>query len=190
MFERLRGALRAALDAATPAGGGVLSDLARQMGEAVVEAKVVVQELREILRRREGDLALERQRLSDAERRGRLAAEIQDGETVVVAERFASKHRERVTILERKLVVEGDELAQAERELGEMREQMVRAQRDRPVTEAERSAERAWRDLERAGGGRPGTDPGAEARGEIDRAARERAAEQQLRELKKRMKKD
>ena len=40
MFERLRDALRAALDAATPPGN--LRDLARQMREAVVEAKVSV----------------------------------------------------------------------------------------------------------------------------------------------------
>ncbi len=38
MFGRLRDALRAALDAATPPG-----DLARQMREAVIEAKVAVQ---------------------------------------------------------------------------------------------------------------------------------------------------
>jgi hypothetical protein len=190
VFERLSNALRAALDAATPTGDGGLRELARQMREAVVEAKVAVQELREGLARREGELALERQRLADAERRGRLAGEIQDRETVVVAERFAVRHRERVALLERKLVVEREELALAERELGEMREQLARAERDRPATEAERSAERAWRDLERAGADRPGTDPSAETRGEIDRAARERAAEQQLRELKKRMKKE
>ena len=101
MFERLRDALRAALDAATPPGN--LRDLARRMREAVVEAKVSVQETRAAVTRAEGELALERQRLADAERRGRLAGEIQDRETVAVAERFAAKHRERVGVLERKL---------------------------------------------------------------------------------------
>jgi hypothetical protein len=190
LFERLRNALRAALDAATPAGDGGLRELAAQMREAVVEAKVAVQEQRDGLARDSGELALERQRLADAERRGRLAGEIQDGETVAVAERFAVRHRERIAILERKLVVEREELALGERDLREMREQLARAERDRPATEAERSAERAWRDLERAGANRPGTDPIAEAGGEIDRVTRERAAEQQLRELKKRMKKE
>src|SRR2546430_17740326 len=49
VFERLRDALRAALDAATPPGN--LRDLARQMREAVVEAKVSVQETRSEERR-------------------------------------------------------------------------------------------------------------------------------------------
>src|SRR4029077_111648 len=91
VFERLRDALRAALDAATPPGD--LRDLARQMREAVVEAKVAVQEIQEARVRTERALAGERQGLADAERRGRLAGEIQDTETVAVAARYVTKHR-------------------------------------------------------------------------------------------------
>ncbi|PYP44814.1 MAG: hypothetical protein DMD42_07110 [Gemmatimonadetes bacterium] len=189
MFERLRDALRAALDAATPPGD--LRDLARQMREAVVEAKLAVGEARDAVARTERDLTQERQRLADAERRGRLAAEIQDRETVDVAQRFAVKHRERTGVLEKKLGALKDELALYERELGDMRGQLVRAERDRPLTEAERSAERAWRDLQAAGGPRPGTDPDDELlKSQLDRATREAAADRQLRELKKKMKKD
>src|SRR5207245_7363672 len=131
------------------------------------------------------------QRLVDAERRGRLAAEIQDQETADVAQRFATKHGERVRVLERKLAAQRDEVALAERELAEMQAQLGRAERDRPVTEAERSAERAWRDLQAAGGARPGTDVREELlKAELDRAAREAAADRQLKELKKKMKKD
>src|SRR5213076_3577292 len=83
VFERLRDALRPALDAATPPGD--LRDLARQMREAVVEAKLAVGETREAVARTDRDLTQERQRLADAERRGRLASEIQDQETVDVA---------------------------------------------------------------------------------------------------------
>src|SRR6267378_4959674 len=108
MFERLRDALRTALDAATPPGD--LRDLARQMREAVVEAKLAVGETREAVARTERDLTQERQRLADAERRGRLASEIQDQETVTVAERFAVKHRERVAVLERKLAAQQEEV--------------------------------------------------------------------------------
>jgi len=189
VFERLRDALRAALDAATPPGD--LRDLARQMREAVVEAKLAVGETREAVARTDRDLTQERQRLADAERRGRLASEIQDQETVDVARRFAAKHRERTDVLEKKLAALKDELALYERELGDMQGQLVRAERDRPLTEAERSAERAWRDLQAAGGARPGTDPEGELlKSQLDRAAREAAADRQLRELKKKMKRD
>lgn len=189
MFERLRDALRSALDAATPPGD--LRDLARQMREAVVEARVTVQETRDAVARTERELAQERQRLADAERRGRLAAEIQDHETTAVAQRFAGKHRERAGVLEKKLAAERDELALYERELQDMQAQLGRAERERPVTEAERKAERAWRDLQAAGGHRPGVDPQDELlKSQLDRAAREAAADRQLRELKKKMKKD
>ena len=109
------------------------------MREAVVEAKVAVQEIREAVMRTERELALERQRLADAERRGRLAGEIQDAETVAVAERFAAKHRERLSLLERKLNNQREELALAERELSEMQAQLKRAERDRPAMEGERA---------------------------------------------------
>jgi phage shock protein A len=181
VFERLRDALRAALDAATPPGD--LRDLARQMREAVVEAKVAVVETREAVARTERELGQERQRLADAERRGRLASEIQDGETVAVAERFAAKHRERAGVLDKKLAALRDELALYEREVADMQAQLARAEQDRPLTEAERSAERAWRDLQAT----PDDDL---LKSRLDRAGREAAAERQLRELKKKMKKD
>ena len=73
MFERLRDALRAALDAATPPGD--LRDLTRQMREAVVEAKVAVMETRDTVARTERDLAQERQRLADADLLDRAARE-------------------------------------------------------------------------------------------------------------------
>lgn len=161
------------------------------MREAVVEAKVAVQEMREALGRTEGELTLERQRLADAERRGRLATEIQDEETVSVAERFAVKHRERVGVLERKLAAQREEVALAERDLVEMQGQLRSAEKDRPAVEAERSTERAWRDVQAAGGARPGMDLQDELlKADIDRAAREAAAEQQLEALKKKMRKD
>ncbi|MGH7538805.1 MAG: hypothetical protein ACREMF_09235 [Gemmatimonadales bacterium] len=186
MFERLRDALRAALEAATPPAD--LRDLARQMGEAVVDAKVAVQEMRAALVRTEAELAAERQRLADAERRGRLAAEIQDRETVDVAERFAGRHRERADVLERKLAAQREELALAERDLVEMQAQLKTAERDRPASVAGESAERAWRDLQAAGGARPGLDLQDELlRADMDRAARERAADEQLDLLKKKL---
>jgi hypothetical protein len=186
VFERLRDAVRAALDAATPPGD--LRDLARQMREAVVDATVAVREMRDALARTEVELAAERQRLGDAERRGRLAAEIQDQETVQVAERFTARHRERVGVLERKLAAQREELALAERDVGEMQAQLKAADRGRPAGTGTSSAEQAWRDLQAAGGARPEVDLQNELlKHDIDRVAREQAADEQLDLLKKKL---
>src|SRR6267142_5007648 len=111
------------------------------MREAVVDAKVAVVEIQEAVARTERELTLERQRLADAERRGRLAGEIQDAETVSVAGRFAAKHRERLGVLERKLTAVQAELALAQRDLEEMHAQLKTAEQGRPLNQAERSAE-------------------------------------------------
>ena len=178
----MRDAFRAALDAASTPD---LRSLARQMREAVVDAKVAVVEVQEAVVRTERELAAERQRLADAERRGRLAGEIQDAETVAVAERFAIKHRERLGVLERKLANQREELALAQRELDDMRAQLKTADRDRPVMEAQRSAQEA------AAGTEPALDLQDELlRSDLDRAAREAAAARQLEELKKKMRKE
>lgn len=96
------------------------------MREAVIEAKIGVQAMREALARTEAEAARERRHLADAERRGRLAENIDDGETAAIARRFASRHTERLAVLERKLAVQADELALAERELQEMTAQLKR----------------------------------------------------------------
>jgi len=155
------------------------------MREAVVDAKVAVAEVQDAVARTEREVSAERQRLADAERRGRLAGEIQDQETVAVAERFAAKHRERLGVLERKLATQREELALTQRELDEMQAQLKSAERDRPAMEARRSAQEAAQ----------GTEPGLDLQDELlksdmDRAAREAAAARQLEELKKKMRKE
>lgn len=188
MFERLRDAVRAALEAATPPGN--LRELARQMREAVVDAKVAVQEMRAALARTEIELKVEAQRLSDAERRGRLAGEIQDQETVEVAERFAGRHRERVAVLERKLAAQREELSLAERDLAEMQGQLKSAERGGPAAPGGpmSSTEQAWRDLQAAGGSRPGVDLQDDLlKADMDRAALEQAADEQLDLLKQKL---
>ena len=155
------------------------------MREAVIEAKVAVAEIHDAVTRTDRELGAERQRLADAERRGRLATEIQDQETVTVAERFAAKHRERVGVLERKLAAQREELALAEQA------QLRSADRGRPAMESERSTERAWGDVQSGGGTRPGMDLQDELlKSDLDRAAREAAAARQLEELKKKMRKE
>ena len=149
-----------------------------------MDAKVAVAEVQEAVGRTERELTLERQRLADAERRGRLAGEIQDGETVAVADRFAAKHRERLGVLERKLVNQKEEMALAQRELDDMRAQLKTAERDRPAMEARQSAREA-------GDAEAGLDLQDELlKSDMDRASREAAAARQLEELKKKMRKE
>jgi hypothetical protein len=186
VFERLRAAINAALDAATPDTDP--RDVTGMMREAVIEARTSIEKMREGLATSEARLNHERQELADAERRGRLAAGIQDEQTAEIAERFAAKHRERVAVLEDKLEAQRAELALAEREYEEMKAQVVERERSRPETEAARKVESAWRDLEAAGISRPETDvEGERLRRSMDRAAREAKADEQLEQLKKKM---
>jgi hypothetical protein len=154
--------------------------------EAVVEARLGITEMRRALAASEAELSVERKQLSDTERRGRLAAGVPDAETVAVAERFAARHRERIQVLERKVVVQRDELALAEREVGEMTAQWRSAARSGPRSE---SLDAAWRDLEAAGGFRP-TDDSDPRTDELDQRKRDEAVEAQLAYLKKKMRRD
>jgi hypothetical protein len=156
---------------------------AADLREALVEARVGLVAMREALAGSERELAAERKRLEDAERRGRLASQIPDPETVAVAERFAVRHRERIVLLERKIVVQRDELMLAEREVEEMRGQL-RAGPGGPA--AAGSIDAAWRDLEAAGASRPVGEDDRLAH-EADRRRREQAVEAQLEYLKKKM---
>ncbi len=150
--------------------------------EALLEAKTGVGTMKSALTATERELLAERRQLADAERRGRLAADVLDTETVALAERFAVRHRDRVAVLERKLVVQRDELALAEREVEEMLAQ-VRSGRSGMGSE---SIAAAWRDLEAAGADRPDTAPDDERlRAEADRKLKEQAVEAQLAFLKK-----
>ena len=186
MFERLRSALEAALSAATPPPD--LREMAGQMQEAVILAKASVLAMREALEASERELGRERQEIETAARRRDLAAGIQDAETVEVAERFLAKHQERSTVLERKVAAQREELALAERDLAEMRTQLDEVTKRRAVKESDRSRDAAWAALGGAGVDRPEVDLEQEhLRAQMDRAARETAADQALDALKKKM---
>ena len=152
--------------------------------EALLEAKVGVSTMRHALGVTERELQAEQRQLTDADRRGRLAAEVPDAETVLLAERFAVRHRERIAVLERKLVVQRDELALAEREVEEMLGQYRAGGRS---TGAD-SIQAAWRDVQAAGGDRPGIDIEDDQQGtEADAKLKEKAVEAQLAFLKKKL---
>ena len=159
---------------------------AAALREALLEAKVGVSTMRSALAATERELVRERQQLADAERRGRLAADLPDSETVSVAERFAARHRERVGVLERKLIVQRDELLLAEREVADMLNEYRSA---RPGVRFE-SVEAAWRELEAAGGERPGLGLDDEPTSRESDQKLKQAVEAQLAYLKKKLGKD
>jgi hypothetical protein len=154
--------------------------------DALVEAKVGVGAMRSALVATEQELVSEQRQLGDAERRGRLASEVPDPETVQLAERFVARHRERISVLQRKLMVQRDELALAEREVEEMLGQL----RSGRTGASDESLRAAWRDIEAAGG-----EPAEAAadderlRMESDSKLKEQAVEAQLAFLKSKLKK-
>jgi hypothetical protein len=184
--SRRVGRLRDAIDQAATAQD--LRDLARRLREALVDATAGVADLRAAVERTDAALAAQGRQRADAERRGRLARDVQDLETEAVAARYAAKHAEQEGRLARRAADERAALAEAERELLDLRAELKRAERGGPTTSAERSAERAWRTL-RAATGVP-EDGGSSVPPEagLRRATDEVAVEQQLREIKRRLK--
>jgi hypothetical protein len=184
VFESLRDRLDALLRSG---GAGDARAAAHGLQGALVEAKAALAGLHQARDATGRALEAERRALSDAERRGRLAADAGDPETVRVAEDFAGRHRERVSVLERKFSVQADEVAMAEREVEELTAMWRGAKTGAGA--AESSLDAAWRELEAAGmPGRVGPDAETERlRHEVDRTAREAAVEAQLAELKRRL---
>jgi hypothetical protein len=176
VFEQLRQRLQDALNrAASPAEGRAALALMR---EAIIEAKVAVRELRSGVEETKRRLVAEREALETVRRRGRLAADINDAETVRVAAEYERRHGERVAVLERKLTAQEAEVALAERELADMTGQLKLA-----AAGAGLGAGAA--EVPDDGAGNAGAD--ADLRRNIDRTAREAHADQLLAELKRRM---
>ncbi len=121
MFDQLRDSLRALSDRLGPEER---RRVVSSMRDAMVHAKLGLQDLREGIAVTESRLATERTELETVRRRLGLAAQINDSETVAVAERFAAQHAERVAVLESKRMVQQQELTLAERELDEMSSQL------------------------------------------------------------------
>ncbi|MCH7474645.1 MAG: hypothetical protein IIA27_08225 [Gemmatimonadetes bacterium] len=183
MFERLREALDVMLD--TTASGG---DAAGLMHDAVVEARVSLDVMGEQIARTAQRLEREREQSRDAERRGKLAEGIEDWETVEIAKRFAAKHSEHISVLERKLEAQRAEAELAQKEFSQMREQLKQMRQKTMGADATARVEAAWRDIERAGGVRPDRDLEQDLlRSQLDAATKEAMADEQLRQLKKKM---
>ncbi len=142
--------------------------------DALVELKVAAGVSRDALAAAEKELSAERQHLTDAERRGRLAADIGDTETGRIAEEFAAKHRERLELLERKVSVIRDELAYVEREYQSLAAQLQSVRQGADPLPSSPPLE--------------ATDPEFDAlRMKADREAAEQAVKQQLELLKQKL---
>lgn len=154
---------------------GSSREQAAGLRDALVEFKVALDQLREGLAKTERELVQARRDLGDYERRGRLAAEIDDAETVQVAADFVARTRERVDLLERKVIVQRDEVAIAERELEATRLRFQRASHGLPLDPPGSPAS-------------PDPDSGAlHDDPYLDRRAREAVVDAQLEALKKKL---
>lgn len=156
--------------------GGTARQQAGVLHDALVDLKVAEKDLSAALARTEQELAQERTQLADAERRGKLAQDINDTETAEIAGQFIDKHRARVGLLERKLGVQQDELAVVRQEYETLSERYRAARQGMPSGQAPP----------------PGVAPDQDAellRSRLDRQAVESAADAQLEMLKKKLRK-
>lgn len=189
LFDRLRSQLDQVLARGTVPP--TPREEAALVQQHLVDLKVGLEDLRRGYAATERELTQHREQLAAAERRGQQATAIQDAETVRVATEFIAKHRERVEVLERKVAVQRDEVAMAEREAETLLARLKQARQGLTSEGRSPSSEAAWRGLEAAGGVRPETDVESELlKGRVDRAAMEQAAEAQLAHLKKKLGKE
>ena len=189
LFDRLRTQIETALARGTVPP--TPREEAAALEQSLVEMKLGLDDLRRSRDRTAQELEVRRTELADAERRGELAAGIQDAETVRVASEFATSTRVRVTVLERKLAVQNDEVAMAEKDAAELLERLKNARRGLDAGGRTPTTEAAWRSLEAAGGVRPESDLESELlKTRADRAAMEQAADAQLAHLKKKLGKE
>ena len=193
MFDRFRQSLEDLMNRATPPQER--REILHRMRDTLVQAKVGVEEMREALARAKHRLEQERRELDTVRRRKALAANINDAETVQIAEKYELLHIERVEVMDRKVAAQENELALAERDVEEMtRELRLASAGATPpmgnAAEAQRMRD-ARAEAEDATSG--GDNPSA-VRDEIDslgrarsRAEREADAARKLEELKRRM---
>lgn len=162
-----------------PRAGASARDQASGLREALVEFKVGIGMLREALQRTEKELAEARREATDYERRGRMALEIEDAETAQLAQEFLEKVSARVDLLERKVIVQRDELRLAEEDYASTKERYQSAARGIPFGPTP-SADAT---------GDPGSDSGMSSFEEfgLEQRSREAAVEAQLAHLKKKL---
>jgi phage shock protein A len=126
MFNEIRHVFKRSIEAfrqelSTREPEDQVAELLSAMRRELVATRAHIPELEQELQRARQDLDRERESLAQCERRGTLAARIHDMETVRVAEEFAERHRERIVVLEQKVVAAEGELGLKRREAEEMK---------------------------------------------------------------------
>lgn len=119
--------IKAHLDRIFATRQGSTREQAAILREALLEFKVGIGQLHEGLSRTEAELTRAREEVIVYTRRGVMAADIGDEETRALAEEYLTKSRERVDLLERKVVVQRDELFLAERDYAATKERFKSA---------------------------------------------------------------
>jgi hypothetical protein len=179
MFEDWKKAWREAVEnfRREVAGGDAGSDVrTNAMRRELVAARGALDKLDGEIRRTRSEAESERANEQVCRRREQLARSINDEETVRIAASYAARHAERAQVLERKVEVLEAERGLLARDLGEMEkalaEQPAAPQMPdgTPVRDIIEEREREDRDF-----------------GRLEREARERAAEERLEELKRKM---
>lgn len=147
-----------------------------EMKQTLVLARVARDEVRAAYATSMQRLELARTELATIVRRGDLARQIDDQETVAVAGRFAESQRATLDVLERKVAVQYEELSMAERTVTEMEAELkaVTGRGPAPDVTPDPSLD-----------GAAAVDP-SDFRG-LDDAARAQTADERLAELKRRM---
>jgi hypothetical protein len=85
-----------------------------------MHAKIGLSEMRDGLQKARARLEQEARELETVQRRRQMAVDINDAETVAVADKFVATHGERVELLRRKVAVQEDEVRMAEADVEAM----------------------------------------------------------------------
>ncbi|MCC7053749.1 MAG: hypothetical protein IT355_10815 [Gemmatimonadaceae bacterium] len=149
-----------------------------EMKQTLAVARLARDDVRKACATSRERLAAARTELATILRRSDLARQIDDTETVAVAERFAETQRSTVSLLERKLGVQEEELSLAEQTVSAMEAELRGVTGIGPAPSAPGS--------EAPGAPAPDRADASEYRG-LDDAARAQAADERLAELKRKM---
>jgi outer membrane protein TolC len=95
-------------------------EAASQMRDTLIQAKMGLSEMRDALEKARARLAQEERELETVTRRRQMALDINDAETVAIADKFMGTHSGRVELLRRKVLIQEDEMRMAEADVEAM----------------------------------------------------------------------